>query len=241
MPARSVSLLRENHWQFYESPHSNGLVVKEQKWLKTKRRNSWGWMSDDKCISSRWHFHHHLIDHLWDILNGVYVCATCRFRQIKTAPTPKHTYTHTYRTRNTYKEKQTQNMILPWMQMFKGKGWSSLMTSWAADDSQSALWAWWICLINNSNLSSRRNVQSLKQGANGSVNLALTPCTSLASLSLFLLVCLLVFSGCSLAAQTVLSKSPFRQRKRQSCGERESEIDNTGHSPMTTLKGIWGE
>lgn len=59
-----------------ESLHSNGLVVKEQKWLKTKKGGwgvgwvSWGWMSDDKCISARWHFHHHLIDHLGDILNG---------------------------------------------------------------------------------------------------------------------------------------------------------------------------
>lgn len=73
MPARSLCLLRENCWQSYESPHSNGLVVKEQKWLKTKGRNSWGWMSDDKCISTRWHFHHHLIDHLGDILN----CGLC--------------------------------------------------------------------------------------------------------------------------------------------------------------------
>lgn len=30
-------------------------------------------------------------------------------------------------------------------------------------------------------------------------------------------------------------------RERDRAGERESEIDNTGHSPMTTLKGIWGE
>lgn len=29
--------------------------------------------------------------------------------------------------------------------------------------------------------------------------------------------------------------------ERDRAEERESEIDNTGHSPMTTLKGIWGE
>lgn len=87
----------------------------------------------------------------------------------------------------------------------------------AADDGLTAVWAQRTGLINNRNLSSRR--RRLKQGANGSVNLALPLCSSLAS-SLFLLVCLLVFSGCSLAAQTLLSKSPFRRRKRQSWGER---------------------
>lgn len=73
MPARAFCLLRENRRQPRESLHSNSLMVKEQKWLNTKRRNSWAWMSDDKCISTRWHFHHYLIDHLGDILN----CGPC--------------------------------------------------------------------------------------------------------------------------------------------------------------------
>lgn len=38
------------------------------KMIENQRgRNSRGWMSDDKCISGRWHFRHHLIDHLGDI------------------------------------------------------------------------------------------------------------------------------------------------------------------------------
>lgn len=52
---------------------------------------------------------------------------------------------------------------------------------------------------------------------------------------------LLVFTGCSLAAQTLLSKSPLRRGERQSRVESESQSDNAGHSPMTTLKGIWGD
>lgn len=77
MAAHSVRLLGAKLWQPDESPHSNGLVAKEQKWLKTKGRNSWGWMSGDKCISTSWHFHHHLIDHLWDILNAETCADVC--------------------------------------------------------------------------------------------------------------------------------------------------------------------
>lgn len=50
---------------------------------------------------------------------------------------------------------------------------------------------------------------------------------------------LLVFTGRPLAAQTLLSKSPLRRRARQSRVGSESPSDNAGHSPMTTLKGIW--
>lgn len=95
MAAHSVRLLGAKLWQPDESPHSNGLVAKEQKWLKTKGRNSWGWMSGDKCISTSWHFHHHLIDHLWDIFNAetcVDVCASMCARVFRR----KHTWTHSH-------------------------------------------------------------------------------------------------------------------------------------------------
>lgn len=97
MPARAFCLLRENRRQPCESLHSNSLMVKEQKWLNTKRRNSWAWMSDDKCISTRWHFHHYLIDHLGDILNcgpcvRLCVCVICRIRLFKKCAPNKHTH-----------------------------------------------------------------------------------------------------------------------------------------------------
>lgn len=84
-------------------------------------------------------------------------------------------------------------MILPCMQMVKAERWSG--ESWAAGDSQTLPWAlvWQI----TGTLFGRR--RRLSQGANGSVNLAPALCSSPAS-SLFPSVCLLVFSGCSLAA-----------------------------------------
>lgn len=72
-------------------------------------------------------------------------------------------------------------------------------------------------LMNHLDMCSSR--KSLKRGPDGSVNLALAPCSAPAFLSSHSSV-LLVFSSCSLAAQTLLSKSPFRQRTRLSCRER---------------------
>lgn len=77
---------------------------------------------------------------------------------------------------------------------------------------------------------------SLKQGANGSVNLALTlwpPLSFLWSVSWY--------SAAAVLQLRLSYLNLHSDGERDRAGERESEIDNTGHSPMTTLKGIWGE
>lgn len=78
----------------------------------------------------------------------------------------------------------------------------------------------------------------LKQGANGSVNLALSA-PLWPPLSFFWSVSW--YSAAALLQLRLSYLNLHSDGERDRAGERESEIDNTGHSPMTTLKGIWGE
>lgn len=233
---------------------------------KPKRGNSWGWMRDDKCISSRWHFHRHLIDHPGDILNGgqcVYeVCVSyAESDRWKEAPTPQHTDESTENLQEKTLEMHTQTQWTGYLRCTnllnikictdqtkykKSRCVSAQQTQLDAvrsithspdvciilpcmqtDDRErrrSLFLSKTICALSPAHLSDKSpgHVQQQEESETRSRRLSESgPCSLLCSgLSFLPLFCLLVFSSCSLAAQTLLSKSPFRQRTRLSCRER---------------------